>query len=133
MQKSRDLVLNYRACWEAVIRGKVPLSDLDGFFNLPCFMVSLTGEVSLYASQTDITDFNQSRLAAFREGGAHNALLRGLDFTSQGPCLTLATVNWELTRKDGSVERAWRHYYTIREGDTAAAPAILVSAFQTGS
>lgn len=133
MQSSRQLVSDYRETWEAVIRGHAPLAKLDRFFNVPCFMVSLDGEMTLYASQRDVTAFNQTRLDAFRDGNVQNASLRAVDVFSQGPNLSLAIVNWELTRGDGSLERAWRHYYTILDRGTDAAPTIVISAFQTGS
>lgn len=133
MQSARQLVSDYRQTWENVIRGDAPLEELDCFFNVPCFMVSLDGQMTLYASQIEVTDFNQTRLDAFRAGGVWNASLRAVDLFSQGPHLSLAVVNWELTREDGSLERAWRHYYTISNYDNGVAPTIVISAFQTGS
>lgn len=131
MRAAEKLISDYRATWEQVIRDHAPVTKLDRFFNLPCLMVSLDGEPELYQSRDRITAFNRSRLDAFRAGGVQNAALRGVDMTNQGPHLTLAVVNWELTRADGSLERAWRHYYTILE--RADAPTIMVSAFQTGA
>ncbi len=101
------------------------------FFNFPCFMVSIEGAMKLYASKSEITQFNQSRLDAFTDGGVQNALLRAVDVQSQGQILSLVTVNWELTRADSSLERAWRHYYTILAGTPY--PTIVISAFQLGS
>ena len=94
-------------------------------------MVSIDGSMKLYTSQSEVTEFNQSRLDAFVGGGVRNASLRAVDVQSQGQHLYLATVNWELTREDGSLERAWRHYYTILAG--LPSPTIVVSAFQMGS
>ena len=131
MDAARQLIEDYRSTWENVIRGDLPLSALDGFFNLPCFMVSVDGAMKLYTSKSEVTEFNQSRLDAFVGGGAQNATLRAVDVQSQGQHLSLATVNWELTRADGSLERAWRHYYTILAG--APKPTIVISAFQVGS
>jgi len=133
MEAARQLVSDYRASWETVIRNEAPLAELDRYFNVPCFMVSLDGVMTLYASPPEITAFNQSRLDAFRAGKVHNASLRAVDVLSQGSHLTLAIVNWELTCVDGSLERAWRHYYTIVTGEIGAAPAIVISAFQMGS
>ena len=131
MTEIHQLIERYRATWEGVIRGDLPLAALDGFFHIPCFMVSIDGAMTLYAQSADIRAFNQSRLDAFRGGGVRNAMLRGVDLQSQGPHVALATVNWELSRADGSLERAWRHYYTVLTG--AGAPAFVVSAFQTGA
>ena len=121
----------YRATWEAVIRGEAPLDDLTDYFGLPCLMVSGQGAVTLYQSASEIVAFNRTRLDAFRAGGVVRAQLCGSDVQSQGPHLSLATVNWVLLRGDGTTERAWRHYYTILNAKDA--PAIVVSAFQTGS
>ncbi len=133
MQTSRKLVSEYRETWEAVIRGTAPVGDLDRFFNVPCLMVSLDGAMTHYTSRSDVTAFNLSRLDAFRAGGVHFATLRAVDVVSQGPHVTLAIVNWELLREDGSLERAWRHYYTILEPADAGGATIIVSGFQTGS
>ncbi len=131
MDAVRQLIEDYRSCWDGVIRGDLPLSALDRFFNVPCFMVSIDGTMKLYTSQSEVTEFNQTRLDAFLAGNAQNALLRAVDVQSQGDNLSLATVNWELTRSDGSLERAWRHYYTILAGSPA--PTIVISAFQLGA
>ena len=131
MDAVRQLIEDYRSCWESVIRGEQNLSALDRFFNVPCFMVSIDGSMKLYTSQSEVTEFNQSRLDAFVGGGVRNASLRAVDVQSPGQHLYLATVNWELTREDGSLERAWRHYYTILAG--LPSPTIVVSAFQMGS
>ncbi len=133
MLSERQLIESYRASWEAVIRGSEPLEELVPYFHVPCFMVSNAGTMSHYTSQSEISQFNRSRLEAFRAGGVHNANLRAVDVQSQGPYLTLAIVNWELTREDNSLERAWRHYYTILASPENAPPKIVVSAFQTGS
>ena len=113
MDPSRQLIADYSQCWTAVVRGDEPLAALDRYFNVPCFMVSLEGVMTPYATQAQITAFNQTRLDAFRAGDVHTASLRAVDVLSQGPHVDLAIVNWELTRADGSLERAWRHYYTI--------------------
>ena len=94
-------------------------------------MVSVDGAMKLFTSKSELTDFNQTRLDAFVDGGARNATIRAVDVQSQGQHLSLATVNWDLTRADGSLERAWRHYYTILAG--APKPTIVISAFQIGS
>lgn len=133
MEAARQLISDYSDSWQAVIRNEAPLPELDRYFNVPCFMVSLNGAMKLYASRSEITAFNQSRLDAFRAGNVHNASLRAVDVLSQGAYLTLAIVNWELTRADGSLEKAWRHYYTILAGENGAAPMIVISAFQIGS
>lgn len=131
MDAVRHLIEDYRSCWEHVIRGEQSLSALDGFFNIPCFMVSIDGSMTLYTSQSEVTEFNQSRRDAFVEGHVQNATLRAVDVQSQGQNLHLATVNWELTKADGSLERAWRHYYTILVGTPS--PTIVISAFQLGA
>ena len=131
MDAIRRLAEDYRSCWEGVIRSELPLSSLNRFFNVPCFMVSIDGSMKLYTSQAEVTEFNQSRLDAFIGGGVRNAKLRSVDVQSQGEHLSLAIVNWELTKEDGSLERAWRHYYTILAGSPS--PTIVVSAFQLGA
>jgi hypothetical protein len=131
MTDPRSFLEAYRADWETVILGAKPLEAMTGFFRRPCFMVSLDGTATLYETETEILAFNASRLSAFREGGVTTCRYRGIDLVSQGPHVTLAIANWELLRADGTIERAWRHYYTLLE--TGDRTEILVSAFQTGA
>ncbi len=131
MTDIRAFLESYRACWEAVIKGSAPISALTPFFHPHCFMVSADGGVRTIQSATEIEDFNIGRRDSFQEGGVARCGFRGVDTISQGPHTTLAVVNWELSRSDGTLERAWRHYYTIAHG--ADTPRILVSAFQTGA
>ncbi|MDU9003047.1 hypothetical protein [Sedimentitalea todarodis] len=131
MQQMRDFIESYCAAWSAIISGELDIMELTRFFHLPCLMVGQDGEVTEYQSAGDVEAFNLTRLTAFREGGASHARLRGIDVGSEGPHLALVVVNWELLRKDGRLERAWRHYYTLHIG--AEGPRILVSGFQTGA
>ena len=131
MSDVADFLDSYRSTWEAVILAQRPLDDLTGFFRAPCFMVGLDGVTTLYDTPEAIREFNETRLTAFRAGKVAQCRFRGIDQTSQGPHVTLATANWELLRADGSIERAWRHYYTLLRSD--AQLQILVSAFQTGA
>ena len=122
---------DYRTTWEAVCLGNADNDALTAFFATPCFMVDLEGAITLYAEESDIRVFNETRRDAFQDDGVTACRFRGVDVQSQGPHLALAVVNWELLTASGDVERAWRHYYTIQCG--AARCQILVSAFQTGS
>ena len=122
---------SYRATWEAVIRGSEQVAALSSFFDAKCFMLAVDGTVKSVQSNAEIDAFNEGRLISFREGQVDQCTFRGIDTISQGPHATLAIVNWELKCADGSLERAWRHYYTIAH--TKKAPRILVSAFQTGA
>lgn len=126
-----DFVEFYRATWEGVMSGRDEVEDLTPFFHIPCLMVGADGALNETRSEAEALAFNVSRRDAFKAGNATIARLRGVDVQSQGQHVALATVNWELTRPDQSMERAWRHYYTIRMMD--GSPKILVSTFQTGS
>ena len=131
MREICQFLESYRATWEAVIRGTEQATALSRFFDAMCFMLAVDGTVKSVRSKAEIDEFNEGRLHSFREGRVDQCSFRGIDTISQGPHATLAIVNWELNRSDGSLERAWRHYYTIAHGD--GAPRILVSAFQTGA
>lgn len=107
------------------------VASMTGFFNVPCLMIGAEGAISHFSTPESIQSFNQSRLEAFKAGGATKAKLRGFDVTTLGDHCTLAVVNWELARADGSVERAWRHYYNLLRGPDGW--RIVFSAFQVGS
>jgi hypothetical protein len=131
METPREFVERYRSNWEQVMNGRSDVASMTGFFNVPCLMIGADGAISHYSTPESIQSFNQSRLEAFSAGGATRASLRGCDVTTLGGHCTLAVVNWELSRADGSVERAWRHYYNLlRKPDGWR---ILFSTFQVGS
>ena len=131
MSEVGQFLESYRATWEAVIRGSEQIAALSSFFDANCFMLAVDGTVKSVQSNAEIDAFNEGRLNSFREGRVDQCTFRGVDTISQGPHATIAIVNWELKRSDGSLERAWRHYYTIAHAEDA--PRILVSAFQTGA
>jgi len=131
MTDAAHFIEDYRATWEAVMRERSDVQELTRFFHVPCFMISNDGSFSQYNSETSIVEFNRSRYDAFQAGGAAVAKFRGADISSLGPHASTAVVNWELLRPDQTIERAWRHYYTIRRLEDGN--KILVSAFQTGS
>lgn len=131
LNEVRDFIEAYRRTWEAVINGAERVDALAHFFNVPCTMLSAGGVLSHFSDVGQIRAFNQSRLAAFTEGGAAKAVLRGVDISTLGDHAALVLVNWELYRSDGSMERAWRHYYSVVR--TEADWKILLSTFQIGS
>ena len=131
MQTPKEFVERYRDSWEQVMNGRSPVASMTEYFNVPCLMVGAEGTLSEYSTAESIQSFNQSRLDAFRAGGATKAKLRGCDVTTLGNHCALAVVNWELCRADGSVERAWRHYYNLLL--TPEGWRIVLSAFQVGS
>jgi hypothetical protein len=131
METPREFIERYRSAWEQVISGTSGIASMTMFFNVPCLMIGAEGAISQYSTAQQIESFNQSRLEAFNAGGATKARLRGCDFMTLGNHSALAVVNWELCRADGSVERAWRHYYNLLRGP--AGWRIVLSAFQVGS
>ena len=113
------------------MNGTDSVDSLTAFFNIPCVMLDAKGGISTYQDPEQIRKFNDSRREAFEAGGAVKANLRGMDATTLGLYAAQITVNWELCRFDGSIERAWRHYYTVAKSENTW--KILVSAFQVGS
>jgi hypothetical protein len=131
MEAPRDFVERYRAAWEQVMSGNASIESMTPFFHTPYIMIGAEGALSQFATPQEISSFNQSRLEVFRAGGAEKARLRGCDVTTLGAHCALAVVNWELSRADNSIERAWRHYYNLLH--TKDGWKIVLSAFQTGS
>lgn len=131
METPREFVERYRSTWEQVMNGGSGIASMTGFFNVPCLMIGAEGAIAQYSTPESIQSFNQSRLEAFNAGGATKARLRGCDVTTLGSHCTLAVVNWELCRADGSIERAWRHYYNLLRGQDGW--RIVLSAFHVGS
>ena len=131
METPQEFIERYRSTWEQVMSGTSGITSIATFFNLPCLMIGAEGAISQYSTLQQIQSFNQSRLEAFNAGGATKARLRGCDVMTLGNHCSLAVVNWELCRADGSVERAWRHYYNLLRGPEGW--RIVLSAFQVGS
>lgn len=131
MESPQEFVERYRSTWEQVMNGRSDIASVTVFFNVPCLMVGAEGTISQYSTPESLESFNRSRLDAFRAGGATKARLRGCDVTTLGNHCALALVNWELCRADGSVERAWRHYYNLLRNPDGW--RIVLSAFQVGS
>lgn len=131
MDTPREFVEGYRSTWEQVMNGSSRVAALTPFFNVPCLMIGAEGAASQYSTSEQIESFNQSRLDSFRAGGAVKARLLGCDVMTLGNHCALAIANWELCRVDGSVERAWRHYYNLLRGSDGW--RIALSAFQVGS
>jgi hypothetical protein len=131
VQTPQEFVERYRVSWEQVMNGHSAVASMTEYFNVPCLMVGAEGTLSEYSTAESIQSFNQSRLDAFRAGGATKAKLRGCDVTTLGSRCALAVVNWELHQADGTVERAWRHYYNLLRKPEGW--RIVLSAFQVGS
>lgn len=124
------MIEDYRAAWDTALADPAALDRVTSFFHLPCLVIGADGATRFFQSLEDIKAFNAARLDELRAGGVASVAVRNANTVSHGPATALAIVDWELLHADGSQERAWRHYYTVR---LAPPPSILVSAFQAGS
>ncbi len=127
----KDFPNLYRDTWQAIIEGAVGCEELNKFFHLPCHMILADGTPVDIATPSDLVAFNEQRRAEFLRGGVTVARLCGSDLTTQGSHTALITANWELLRADGTLERSWRHFYTMIRPDKSW--VIVVSAFRAGS
>jgi hypothetical protein len=126
----RDFIEDYRRSWEASIAGS-DVSAMTRFFHVPYFAVGADGAVVFNKSEVEIVTFNQTRLAVFQRDRATRWLFRGCDTLALGAKSTLAIVNWEGQHADGTIARAWRHYYNLAHVPDGF--KILVSTFSAGS
>ena len=127
----KDFPTLYLDAWQGVLEGAHGCDALSPFFHLPCHMILSDGQPLDIASETDLIAFNEQRRATFLGAGVTRARLCGSDLTTQGAHTALITANWELLRDDGSLERSWRHFYTMIR--PAKSWVIVVSAFRAGS
>jgi len=125
-----DFFERYRLTWEAAI-ATGDHSALTPFFHLPYLAVGADGGVTLFSNEAEVRAFNRSRLELFTKDKAARWYFRGCDVLTLGTQSAFVTVNWEGCRADGTVARAWRHYYNLAR--TNAGPRILVSTFSAGS
>jgi hypothetical protein len=113
MNDLTEFLERYRATWEDVLAGAEDISDLASFFHVPCMTVDPNGAVSWIADAASIDTFLQSRHDAFRAGGVVRPLSWGIEAHTLGPRAAVASLNWELHRGDGSVERTYRICYGV--------------------
>lgn len=127
MMEIRDFLEDYRRTWESA----TDVTPLGRFVHVPYIAVGADGVATLIASDVEVARFNQTRMDLFRADKIERWYLRGCDPLMLGTQSVLVAVNWEGQRSDGTVARAWRHYYNIVR--TADGPKILVSTFSAGS
>jgi len=130
MDEYTAFVDDYRGAWEKAV-GANDIAPLTRFFHVPYLAVGADGAATLVKSTTEVDDFNRVRLALFLKDQATRWRFRGCDAMTLGAQGAFVTVNWEGHRADGSVARAWRHYYNLMRGPSGL--KILVSTFSAGS
>lgn len=130
MTEVKEFLDDYNRAWQAAIASK-DVGLVTRFFHVPYLAVGPDGAVTVSSSEADIRRFNEGRLAQFLKDQAPRWILRGVDGLSLGTQGVFAIVNWEGQRADGTVARAWRHYYNLVR--TAGGLKILVSTFSAGS
>lgn len=121
---------SYGKAWAKAIAGK-DVAHVRDFFNAPSFSVGPDGSVTPMMDAKGIDEFNSARLAQFLSDEAPLNSFRGCDAMTLGTQSALVSVNWELRRNDGTMVRAWRHYYNVLR--TPVGLRILVSTFSAGS
>ncbi len=130
MQDYRAFIEQYRSAWERAVAAK-DVAPLTQFFHVPYLAVGGDGLVTLVNGATEIDEFNRIRLDLFLKDQAVQWRFRGCDALTLGEQGAFVTVNWEGRRADGTVARAWRHYYNLVCTDDGL--KILVSTFSAGS
>jgi hypothetical protein len=70
MESPREFVERYRSAGEQVMNGRSGITAMTPFFSIPCLMVGADGAVTQYTTPQQVQSFNQSRLDAFKAGGA---------------------------------------------------------------
>lgn len=116
----------YRAGMESVR----DLKELDGFFALPWMVITPDGRSFCHHTYEDLRAFTKTRFDSFAADKLTRWVRRSFDAVTLGASTTLVSINWELSRDDGSLRRAWRHYYM-----TAKTPdgwKIVMASFQPG-
>jgi hypothetical protein len=130
MTDFREFIEDYRGTWEKTI-ATADVTTLPRFFHLPSMFVGPDRSVTVVSNEAELNRFNQGRLEQFTRDKAPNWVVRGCDGLSLGTEGVLAIVNWEGRRADGTVARAWRHFYSLLR--TSSGLRIVVSTFSAGS
>ena len=130
MNEFVEFIEDYGRSWAKAIAAK-DVSHVRSYFHEPSFSVGPDGSVAAMQDAKGIDEFNRARLAQFLNDDAPLNSFRGCDAMTLGAKSAFVTVNWELSRNDGTVVRAWRHYYNVLR--TPEGLKILVSTFSAGS
>ena len=130
MEEFAGFFEEYRRIWEAAIAAG-DASALTPFFHVPYLALGADGAATLSSNEAEIRRFNQSRMDLFIKDRAVRWAFRGCDVLTLGTQSAFVTINWEGYRADGSIARAWRHYYNLAR--TNAGLKILLSTFSAGS
>lgn len=130
MMDFSDFLEDYRRTWETAI-ATADVSALTRFFHVSYIAVGPDGGVTVVNGENEIRSFNQKRRELFTQDKTARIVLRGCDALTLGAKSALVTANWENQRADGTVARAWRHFYNLAR--TEGGLKILVSTFSAGS
>jgi len=71
------------------------------------------GSIACFASAAQIAHYFQSVVDRYHAQGCRSCRYKALEVVPVGTNCALATVTWDLCRKDGSVISAWRESYTL--------------------
>lgn len=85
------------------------------------------GSIHCLTSHDELASFFQGVIDAYRKDGYTDSSFENFEVQPIGALSALATMDWAMLRRDGSVIRRWRQSYNVV--GTAAGRRILVSTF----
>jgi ketosteroid isomerase-like protein len=96
-------------------------------YNAPCVTVRADGSVHCLLTSEELQTFFQTVAETYHREGCRRWQYFALDVNPIGAQSLLASLNWEMLRKDGSVIRRWRQSYNLLQ--RGADWRILASTF----
>lgn len=107
-------------------------ASIDGqriaaLYHIPTVTMRGDGSIHCLQSREELARFFQGVADMYQKDGYSTGLFSDLQVSPIGGRSALATMDWELLRRDGSLIRKWRQSYNLAK--TALGWQILVSTF----
>ena len=100
---------------------------IAGLYHVPTITMRGDGSIHCLQSRDELARFFQGVGDTYQKDGYSTGLFSNLQVSPIGGQSALATMDWELLRRDGSLIRKWRQSYNLAK--TASGWKILVSTF----
>ena len=124
-----DLRSNVRAFFESY---QAAFDSIEGeriaaLYHIPTVTMRGAGSIHSLQSREELARFFQGVADSYQKDGYAGGSFEEFEVSPIGECSALATMDWEMRRRDGSLIRKWRQSYNlVRAGSSWQ---ILVSTF----
>ena len=100
---------------------------IASFYHVPSVSMRADGSTHCFQSQDELKSFFQNVTDRYHSEGYSTCRFDNLDVQPMGSKSTVATMGWQMLRKDASIIREWRQSYSLIRTDGRL--KIFVSTF----